>query len=65
MTIQRQYSLPNCTLILEGLGDNANTLAQTDSRPLMSILINAECYLSGKRSHSVVVGSFLRHWLKQ
>lgn len=48
MTIQRQYSLPNCTLILEGLGDNATTLAQTDSRPLMSILINAECYLSGQ-----------------
>lgn len=48
MTIQRQYSLPNCTLILEGLGDAATVLAPTDPRPLMSILINAECYLSGQ-----------------
>ncbi|MGI0486022.1 DUF4335 domain-containing protein [Pantanalinema rosaneae CENA516] len=49
MTIQRQYSLPNCTLILEGLGDSAAAIAaQPDPRPLMSILINAECYLSGQ-----------------
>ncbi|MBL1174656.1 DUF4335 domain-containing protein [Pantanalinema sp. GBBB05] len=48
MTIQRQYSLPNCTLILEGLGDGTVAIAPTDPRPLMSILINAECYLSGQ-----------------
>lgn len=46
MTIQRQYSLPNCTLVLEGLGD-ATSLNQADPRPLMAILINAECYLVG------------------
>ncbi|HEY9617800.1 MAG TPA: DUF4335 domain-containing protein [Microcoleaceae cyanobacterium] len=48
MTIQRQYSLPNCTLILEGLGDGVTTITPTDPRPLMSILINAECYISGQ-----------------
>jgi hypothetical protein len=46
MTIQRQYSLPNCTLVLEGLGDPSIT--SSDPRPLMSILINAECYLAGQ-----------------
>jgi hypothetical protein len=47
MTIQRQYSLPNCTLVLEGLGDSTIVNA-SDPRPLMSILINAECYLAGQ-----------------
>jgi hypothetical protein len=47
MTIQRQYSLPNCSLILEGLGDLA-MLSQPEARPLMSVLINAECHLPGQ-----------------
>jgi hypothetical protein len=47
MTIQRQYSLPNCTLVLEGLGDmTAGSLG--DPRPLMLVLINAECHLPGQ-----------------
>ncbi|KAM3097746.1 DUF4335 domain-containing protein [Phormidesmis sp. 146-35] len=46
MTIQRQYSLPNCTLVLEGLSDAA--AAQTEFRPVMSLLINAECHLPGQ-----------------
>ncbi|MBD2741410.1 DUF4335 domain-containing protein [Coleofasciculus sp. FACHB-1120] len=46
MTIRRPYSLPNCTLILEGLSDAA--AGQVDARPLMSILVNAECHFSGK-----------------
>ncbi|MGV0027796.1 DUF4335 domain-containing protein [Phormidesmis priestleyi] len=46
MTIQRQYSLPNCTLVLEGLSDSA--AAQTEFRPVMSLLINAECHLPGQ-----------------
>jgi len=48
MTIRRQYSLPNCTLVLEGLSDNPPTAGgQMDARPLMTILVNAECYFSG------------------
>lgn len=47
MTIQRQYSLPNCTLVLEGLGD-ISQINTTEARPLMSILINAECHLPGQ-----------------
>ncbi|PSB04500.1 DUF4335 domain-containing protein [Merismopedia glauca] len=44
MTIQRRYSLPNCNLLLEGLGDlTGNT--QLVNRPAMSILVNAECQL--------------------
>lgn len=47
MTLQRQYSLPNCTLVLEGLSDTGTT-GQTDIRPVMSLLINAECHLPGE-----------------
>ncbi len=47
MTIQRQYSLPNCTLVLEGWGD-ATLVSQPDARPLMSNLVNAECHLVGE-----------------
>ena len=47
MTMQRQYSLPNCTLILEGLSDTG-TQGQGDMRPVMSLLINAECHLPGQ-----------------
>ncbi len=43
MTIQRKYSLPNCTLLLEGLTEGTNN-AHTDVRPLLSmLLVNAEC----------------------
>lgn len=44
MTIQRKYMLPNCTLILEGLSEINNSQSQ-DARPIMSILVNAECVL--------------------
>lgn len=47
MTIQRQYSLPNCTLILEGLTDPLAS-SQAEIRPVMALLINAECYLPGQ-----------------
>lgn len=46
-TIRRQYSLPNCTLILEGLTDGM-TGSQLDARPLMNILVNAECHFVGQ-----------------
>ncbi|NJK70477.1 MAG: DUF4335 domain-containing protein [Richelia sp. CSU_2_1] len=45
MTIRRQYSLPNCTLVLEGLSDGS-AASQLDIRPVLSILMSAECYLT-------------------
>lgn len=53
MTIKRQYSLPNCTLILEGFGDGSQS--PSDLRPVMSILTNAECYLSDPTGKSEVI----------
>ncbi len=47
MTIRRQYSLPNCVLVLEGLTDAANFVGQSDVRPVLSILVNAECHIAG------------------
>ncbi len=47
MTIRRQYSLPNCSLVLNGLGD-FNPASNANTRPLMSTLVNAECYLVGQ-----------------
>ncbi len=46
MTIRRQYSLPNCTLVLEGLSDGS-AASQLEIRPVLSILMSAECYLTG------------------
>lgn len=45
MTIQRQYSLPNCKLVLQGLGSDTGDLS---GRPLMSMVTNVECYLAGQ-----------------
>ncbi|BAZ14617.1 hypothetical protein NIES4071_64610 [Calothrix sp. NIES-4071] len=47
MNIQRKYSLPNCTLLLEGLSDASKATHFQEMRPELSILVNAECYLSG------------------
>ena len=47
MSIKRKYSLPNCTLILEGLNDNLTSSDSQDSRPLLSILVNAKCRFVG------------------
>ena len=46
MTITRQYNLPNCTLVLEGLSDGSAS-SQLDMRPVLSILMSAECYVTG------------------
>ncbi|MEM9904871.1 MAG: DUF4335 domain-containing protein [Cyanobacteria bacterium P01_D01_bin.44] len=40
MTIQRQYVLPNCSLILEGLSNN-------DTSDVLSLLASAECKFVG------------------
>lgn len=45
MTIKRQYSLPNCTLILEGLSDSPSDSGSTTG--IMSTLVNAECHFLG------------------
>ena len=42
--IQRQYSLPNCTLILDGM-DSPTQANPMDLRPVMTLLLNAECHL--------------------
>jgi hypothetical protein len=47
MTIRRQYSLPNCTLVLDGLSDGNANNGTPDPRPLMSSLFNAECHFVG------------------
>lgn len=47
MNIQRKYSLPNCTLLLEGLSDVTRAAQFQEMRPELSILVNAECSLSG------------------
>jgi hypothetical protein len=44
VNIRRQYSLPNCTLILEGLSDGSNP---HDFRPPLTILVNAQCQFMG------------------
>ena len=46
-TVRRQYSLPNCSLVLNGLGEFTPPVNAT-ARPLMSTLVNAECYLVGQ-----------------
>ena len=44
MSTKRQYSLPNCSLILEGLEDvDTESVNILDGQSPMSILINAEC----------------------
>ncbi|BAU42340.1 DUF4335 domain-containing protein [Leptolyngbya sp. O-77] len=45
MTIQRQYTLPNCKLVVEGLSDGATATAP---RPVVSMVTNAECHFAGQ-----------------
>ncbi|MEL6260516.1 MAG: DUF4335 domain-containing protein [Cyanobacteria bacterium J06626_6] len=43
MTIRRQYQLPNCSLILDGLSIDP----APGNEEIMSLLVNAECRISG------------------
>ena len=43
MTIRRQYQLPNCSLILDGLSIDP----APGNEDVMSLLVNAECRISG------------------
>ncbi|MGD1900289.1 MAG: DUF4335 domain-containing protein [Phormidesmis sp.] len=43
MTIRRQYQLPNCSIILDGLSIDPSP----GSENVMSLLVNAECRISG------------------
>ena len=44
MTIQRQYSLPNCQLVIEGLSQDA---ADVSGRPPISVVTHVECRVAG------------------
>lgn len=56
MTIQRKYRLPNCTLLLEGLSDGTTGMQSTDVRPLLSILVNAECHFNNSNQPPLTGG---------
>ncbi|MGB3788761.1 MAG: DUF4335 domain-containing protein [Phormidesmis sp.] len=43
MTIRRQYQLPNCSLVLDGLSIDPTP----GNEEVMSLLVNAECRISG------------------
>lgn len=47
-TIRRKYSLPNCTLFVEGLSEPQNEQS-SQVRPVMSMLVNAECHIAGAK----------------
>jgi len=47
MTIRRQYSLPNCKLILEGWSNEPELADKASERPLLTMVVNAECHFAG------------------
>ncbi|TVQ05833.1 MAG: DUF4335 domain-containing protein [Leptolyngbya sp. DLM2.Bin27] len=51
MTVQRQYTLPHCNLVLEGMSANAN-----DPLSPLAVLMNAECRLPGATDASLTGG---------
>lgn len=51
MTVQRQYTLPHCNLVLEGLSADAN-----DPLSPLVVLMNAECHLPGATDATLAGG---------
>lgn len=47
MIVRRQYTLPNCTLILEGLSNEIAHAGAGNSQAVLSTLTNAECSFVG------------------
>ncbi|MDX2214119.1 MAG: DUF4335 domain-containing protein [Oculatellaceae cyanobacterium bins.114] len=62
MTIKRQYSLPNCKLILEGVGDDSLTVGAP--RPSLSMVVNVECHIIGHAKPLVGGQDFLINLVK-
>ncbi len=62
MTIQRQYSSPNCMLLLEGFSDEQGS--SVDGLPVMSVLVNAQCQILGCESKLAGGKSFFEHLVK-
>jgi hypothetical protein len=60
MTIRRQYNLPNCTLVLDGIGDGNMNTGFADGKPLMSSLMNAECHFADRDRPLSGGGEFFR-----
>ncbi|WP_017301094.1 DUF4335 domain-containing protein [Nodosilinea nodulosa] len=51
MSVQRQYTLPHCNLVLEGLSADAN-----DPLSPLAVLMNVECHLPGATDASLAGG---------
>lgn len=56
MTIQRKYSLPSCVLVVEGLSDMATVAPLADGRPVVSMLVNAECHFPNSQQPTLSGG---------
>ena len=53
MTIKRQYSLPNCRLLLEGITADEVVMEGDTTRPLMTVVVHTECsFASGQHQLS-------------
>ncbi|MCC5900043.1 MAG: DUF4335 domain-containing protein [Phormidium sp. BM_Day4_Bin.17] len=49
MVVQRKYSLPGCTLIVEGLDEpNGAADSEESKRSCLSVLVSVECHVVGK-----------------
>ena len=48
MNIRKEYRSPNCTLVLEGFGEN--NFDNFSSSQLLTMVINAECHFMGNNS---------------